>query len=218
MKFDDSKSVWHSFVTNEQMNVMAAGKRQHHPSRKDFYLFFEAIDRLRNKKLMWLDLGTVSMVDYNFLREYFNFDYVGADIARAIVANSKKCLTEDADNVYQWNIENPDIPEEVAAKKYDVISARHILNHCSYYEQPLLNLQKLLANDGFIYINLHLKCVDGNIDQLKTHNEWPMKGDVVGNFYSASKLRDFLEKHFNVLVWKMIEDNTIIIIEGRSRT
>lgn len=217
----DKDSVWHSFRTKQHMSVMAAEARKTHPSRDTLYALAQLLSA-HNVKYHILDIGTVSMVDYQKLKKLnLPFKYTGIDIAENIVKDSQQYLTSIDDAIIQWNIENNKISDLVLERApYDIINVRHVINHCSYYQQPLLNMKELLHNDGAIILTLHLICINGIEDKLETHRNWEtdrtqLFGETIGNYYSRVKLKNFLEEHFELYFWAIIEDNEVIILQKK---
>jgi len=192
----DGRSAWENFDA-KAMEVMRVDARAHHPAR---ILVDDLIRReFGRRHFRWLDVGVVGMVDYERLVGTLNFTFTGADIGRSIIEDSRKYLRQSGDRVLLWNTEDPIEEAEgpLAPGGFDLITARHVLNHCNYYEQPLLHMHHVLDDQGLCIITLHLNLIEGP-DQLRRHNDWAVPGEVIGNRYNNNKFLRYLAQYFHM--------------------
>lgn len=197
---DRTESVWHNF-RGPALETMRAPARAHHPSRQ---LVDDLIRRwFKGKTCHWMDVGIMGMVDYERLRPKLRFRFVGADISESVVADARTYLRDPADRVIVWNVENP--PPSDLLGTVDVVTLRHVLNHCSYYEKPLEHVADVLRPGGRVVIVLHLALMDGP-DELRTHREWDTPGEVIGNRYGRERFMATLARLFDVELWARVDD------------
>ena len=85
------------------------------------------------------------MVDYEYMSGTdTDFTYTGIDISPPIIEDSKSYLRNDRDRVMEWDIQqildqnSPFSPDE----SFDLITMRHIINHCSDYEIVVENAKR----------------------------------------------------------------------------
>jgi ubiquinone/menaquinone biosynthesis C-methylase UbiE len=197
--FDDSNSVWHDFHEERHLKVMRAPTRVHHESR---FIFYEFVKKTFKDTFNWLDIGLVGMVDYEYLmKEGLQFNFVGADLSESILKDSEKYLKNPGHILVRWNVENSLMPEQLKKHYFDLVSCRHVLNHCNYYEDPLRNIQKLLKNQGYIFIVLHLPFIDDDDRLIKDHG-WEvsgLKGEVIGNYYNKEKFLNYFGNLYKLI-------------------
>lgn len=207
-------SVWHNFA-GTTLDVMRVAARARHATRG----FVDAIlaTWFDARFFEWLDVGIVGMVDYERLRGRLRFRFTGVDMSENVVGDSERYLRGGSDRVLVWDIETP-APTELHGA-FDLVTLRHVLNHCEYYEQPLRNAARVLRLDGRVVIVLHLALIEG-LDELKRHRNWPVPGEVIGNRYERDRFLKTVQEHFERVQWFRIDDgrkpNDIII--GQRRT
>ncbi len=210
-------SAWENFDDNA-MNVMCVEGRANHPTR---YFFYDlANEEFGQHHFTWLDIGVVGMVDYGKLMGKQNFTFTGVDISQSIVEDSRKYLRQEGDRILLWNVENPieEAEEPLGLGGFDLITARHILNHCNYYESPLQNIHRLLSDQGLCVIVFHLHLIEGE-DRLHSHESWSMPGKVIGNHYGRDKFFSYLLRDFQVQRFIRFDDgykpNDVILARKR---
>jgi len=86
------------------------------------------------------------MVDYENLGKLgLSFIYTGADISEFAVKDCIERLQKEEDRILLWNIEEQPIEELERMKgSFDLVTARHVINHCEYYENPLEQYEDIL--------------------------------------------------------------------------
>jgi len=208
-------SVWHNFCGNA-LAVMRVERRAQHPSR-DF------VDRLMHRwftdrSFEWLEVGVVGMVDYSHLRPTLNFQFTGADLSESIAKDSCRYIQRPEDGIIVWDIEDP--PDAALHARYNIVTLRHVLNHCEYYKKPLDHVAAVLRPGGWVVIVLHLCLVTGP-DRFHRHRDWSVPGEVIGNHYNQEKFLDYFALHFKPELWVRVDDgkkpNDIIIGRNRSK-
>lgn len=207
-------SVWHNFA-GAALDVMRTGQRAHHPSR-------DIVDGLmqrwfRGRTFEWLDVGVVGMVDYERLRPRLRFIFTGSDMSESVAEDARRYLRGAGDRVIVWDIEEP--PDPALAGRFDLVTLRHVLNHCEYYVRPLEHAAAVLRPGGICVVVLHLRLIDGP-DELERHRDWPIPGEVIGNRYERTAfLREF-GRLFEIDAFIRVDDgrkpNDVIV--GRRRT
>lgn len=217
----DRRSVWHNFA-GAALGRMRAGPRAHHPSRAVVDdLMFRGFDR---RPFDWLDIGVVGMVDYERLRPRMRFRFAGADLSTSVADDARRYLTSAADEIVVWDVETPPPPRLVG--RFDLVTLRHVLNHCSYYERPLAHVEEVLRPLGRVVVVLHLALVDGP-DDLRRHRSWDVPGEVIGNRYNAERFLRYFADVFVPEAFVRVDDgvkpNDVIVGrradpgEGRGR-
>lgn len=191
-------SVWNNY---RSFDVMRVPGRRHHWTRRHL---IKTVKRLFGASyyFRWLDIGIIGMVDYENFTKNFSFDYTGVDIGEDVLKDSARYLVEDNHKLCHADI-NDDI-QEIKAKlrqidkgEFDLITMRHVLNHCPYYEKPIFNAYHLLAENGCLIINLHLSLLDAG-EELDHHYGWKAEGLVIGNRYNKLKFTQYLSKFFEI--------------------
>lgn len=194
---------------------MRSEGRAHHPAR-------ELVDHLMwrwfgRQEFDWLDVGVVGMVDYSRLRPRMGFRFVGADLSEPIADDARRYLERGEDRVIVWDIQDP--PNDGLTNRFDLVTLRHVLNHCEYYERPLENAARLLRPGGHVIVTLHLQLVEGP-DQLNRHRNWAVPGEVIGNRYGRDGFLRFFGRLFEPQLWVRLDDgrkpNDVIV--GRRPT
>lgn len=202
-------SVWHNF-RGAALATMRAPGRMHHPSRR---LVDDLIRRwFDDRPFDWLDVGIMGMVDYERLRPQMRFRFVGADMSESILDDCRRYLRDPADSVVRWDLEERPAPELVG--RFDLVTLRHVLNHCEYYDKPLEHTAQVLRPGGRCAIILHLALVDGP-DQLVRHEDWEVPGEVVGNRYGRARFVGSLLRLFVVELWARVDGakpNDVIVV------
>ncbi len=193
-------SVWHNF-RGKALEVMRASARVDHPSRTFAYGLVRRW--FGRRPFEWLDAGVAGMVDYERLRDIMSFHFTGADLSESVAEDARRYLRRPADRIVVWDIEDP--PEQSLAGRFDLVTLRHLLNHCEYYELPLAHAASLLRPGGRIVIVLHLKLIDGP-DQLARHHDWPIPGEVIGNRYNRDRFLDYFATLFEPELWVRVDD------------
>jgi len=210
-------SVWKQF-DRDHMGVMRTDARANHPTR---FATYELIQReFGRRHFEWLDLGVVGMVDYERLVGRLRFTFTGADISPAILEDGRQYLRQAGDRLVLWNVE--DAPEPVASLtpgRFDLVTARHVLNHCHYYEQPLAHIHRLLKDGGVAIVTLHLHLREHE-DRLQSHAAWSVPGEVIGNYYNRKKFLRYLAQLFAVERFIRFDDgqkpNDVLLVRKRT--
>lgn len=193
-------SVWHNFRGNA-LDVMRQEARARHPGRA-------FVDRLmRNwfgsSRFDWLDVGVVGMVDYERLRPRMGFRFTGSDLSESIADDSRRYLARPDDRIVVWDIEDP--PDGSLIGRFDLVTLRHVLNHCEYYEAPLRHAAMVLRPGGRVVVVLHLHLSDGP-DRLERHRRWSVEGEVIGNVYNRERFLAAFASEFEPLLWVRLDD------------
>lgn len=206
-------SVWHNFrgIALERMRI---GPRAHHPSRQVVDdLMFRWFDR---RPFEWLDVGVVGMVDYERLRSTMAFRFTGVDLSESVLEDSRRYLRRPDDDLVRWDVEDA-LPDALRGR-YDLVTLRHVLNHCAYYERPLEHVAAALRPGGRVVLVLHLALVDGP-DQLRRHRRWDVAGEVIGNRYGRERFLAFLGGVLTPELWIRVDDgvkpNDVIVARER---
>ena len=214
---DSGTSVWENFDANNK-GVMRSDLRANHPTR--FFIYELIREEFGLRHFRWLDVGVAGMVDYEHLVGKLNFTFTGADISGPIIEDSRKYLRQEGDQVLVWNVEEPidEAEKSMDPDGFDLVTVRHVLNHVSYYEQPLLNLHHLLDSQGLCIITLHLNLIDGD-DQLTLKTDFPLPGVLRENRYNRDKCLRFLAQHFCIERFIRFDDgrkpNDVILARKR---
>jgi len=193
---------------------MRAAGRAHHPTRQ---LVDDLMSRwFGSRRFEWLDVGVVGMVDYERLRARLEFRYTGADLSESVAEDSRDYLRRPDDRVVVWDIE--DAPAAELRGRLDLVTLRHVVNHCEGYERPIAHAAELLRPGGRVVVVLHLALVDGP-DQLLRHHDWDVAGEVIGNRYGRAGFFTAFTTLFEQPLWVRVDDghkpNDLIV--GRKR-
>jgi ubiquinone/menaquinone biosynthesis C-methylase UbiE len=199
-------SVWNDFLS---FDVMRSPGRRYHWTRRHTY---KTVRRLFGTKhyFRWLDIGVIGMVDYENLAKKLSFDYTGIDIGENILKDATRYLVDDSHKLCLVDI-NDDLQDinlklkEVDKDEFDLITMRHVLNHCPYYEKPIFNAYHLLGKNGYLMINLHLSLLDIG-EKLDHHYDWKDEGLVIGNRYNKLKFIQYLSKYFEIEEFLTFDD------------
>jgi SAM-dependent methyltransferase len=164
----------------------------------------------------WLDIGVLGMVDYERLRDRLNFRFTGADIAESALADARVYLRRLGDDLVLWDVEEP--PPATLERRFDLVTMRHILNHCRHYADPLEHTAAVLRDGGRIMIILHRPLIEGP-DRLVTHSDWRTPGEVHDNHYGREGFFHAFGRSFEPELWIRVDDghkpNDVIV--GRRR-
>jgi SAM-dependent methyltransferase len=195
-----SDAVWHNFKPSD-FPTMALGGRRDHPSRAYFYEWLARQARQSAPTLRWCDVGVLSMVDYLNVRRSVDPDlarvlYVGLEVGAPIAQAARRHLLLSTDRIELGDLEDPQLPAKTP-DRFDVISIRHVLNHCRYYQIPLRNAFDLLVPGGKLFANLHLKC-SADRDHLTERPLPDVPGSYVENVYAFDKFLRYLSSLFAV--------------------
>ena len=184
------ESVWHRF-RGKALEVMRTPDRAHHPSRA----FVDALmfRWYGQRPFAWLDVGVVGMVDYERLRPVMQFIFTGADLSEPVAQDSRSYLTGPGDRIVVWDIE--EAPPSDLGAPFDLVTLRHVLNHCTYYESPLKHAADVLRPGGRVVVVLHLSLIEG-VDRLSRHRDWDIEGEVIGNRYARDRFLQTFGRHF----------------------
>ena len=202
------------------MGVMRGVGRANHPSRS---FVFAAINTEFNKRhFNWLDIGTVGMVDYERLSgTAADFTYTGVDISPPIIDDSKSYLRNDSDRIVEWDIQQsldlatPFEPNE----KFDLLTMRHIVNHCSDYEIVIENAKRLLAIDGLFVITLHIPLTEVP-SQILYYDGYPTDepGTVIRHHINRTEFFDAITPSFEIINFTRFRDrgkpNDVLILRN----
>ncbi|MBI4349617.1 MAG: class I SAM-dependent methyltransferase [Elusimicrobia bacterium] len=193
-------SVWHNF-RGSGLGIMRAPARAHHPSRW-------VVDELMrtwfdDRSFDWLDVGVVGMVDYERLRPSLRFRFTGVDLSESVLEDARQYLRGPSDAVTVWDIQEP--PDARLVASQDLITVRHVLNHCEYYDRPLEHAAAILRPGGRIVVVLHLALVDGP-DELRRHHAWDVPGEVIGNRYGRERFVRTFGSIFVPELWVRVDD------------
>lgn len=209
-----ARSAWHNFQ-GAALTVMRAAARAKHPTRP-------LVDDLMRRwygqdRFDWLDVGVVGMVDYERLRPKMRFRFTGADLSESVAEDSRRYITEEGDRVVVWDIQ--ETPSRDLLERFDLITLRHILNHCEHYEPPLAHAATTLRAGGRIVVVLHLALVEGP-DEHRRHTEWDVPGQVIGNRYNRAKFLSTFTRYFEPLLFVRVDDgkkpNDLIVARKRA--
>lgn len=188
-------AVWHNFKPSD-FPTMALGRRLDHPSRGHFYAWLAKQARQSAPALAWCDVGVLSMVDYFNVRRGLEpslsarIVYTGLEISEPIAEVARQRLLRPEDRIVVGDLEDPGLAASIP-DRFDVISIRHVLNHCRYYQIPLQNAFDLLNPGGKVFVNLHMKCSTDR-DVLDARPMPGVPGEYMENVYELGRfLRDF---------------------------
>jgi SAM-dependent methyltransferase len=200
-----NQSAWENFDSG-CFDVMRGDNRANHPSRSFIYNIIEK--SFRKRPFQWLDVGFVGMVDYEHLVHKLNFVFTGVDISSSVIKDSEKYLCKDVDRLVLWNIEDPvEKANSDLKSEFDLVTIRHVLNHCNYYENPLDNIHSLLKDEGLCVVTLHL-CLIEEDDRLNRGEFWDVPGEVISNYYNRQRFLDYFSNHFKLEHWVRFDDGT----------
>lgn len=206
-------SVWHNF-RGAALSIMRTPGRVHHPSR-------QVVDDLMwrwfgRRPFEWLDVGIIGMVDYERLRPRMGFRFTGADLSESVLEDSRRYLRRSDEELVHWDVEDP--PSPPLRDRFDLVTLRHVLNHCEHYERPLEHAAQVLKPGGRIVVVLHLALVEGP-DEFRRHREWDVPGEVIGNRYNRERFLAYLARVLAPELWVRVDDgakpNDVIV--GRRR-
>src|SRR2546428_7240072 len=195
-----SDAVWHNFKPSDFRGVAWGGGRN--PSARGSFVGGLARQaRQSAPRLTWCDVGVLSMVDYLNVRRSVDPDlarvlYVGLEMGAPIAEVARHHLLLPTDRIEQGDLEDPQLPAKTR-DRFDVISIRHVLNHCRYYEIPLRNAFDLLVPGGKLFANLHLKC-SAERDHLAARPLPAVPGSYIENVYAFDKFLRYLSSLFAV--------------------
>lgn len=195
----EPNAVWHNFKPSD-FSTMALGGRLDHPTRAHFYAWLAQQARQSEPTLRWCDVGVLSMVDYVNVRRGFHSDlsakivYCGLEVSQSIAEVARTQLLRPDDRVVLGDLEDPRLASSMA-HRFDVISIRHVLNHCAYYEVPLRNACDLLAPGAKVFVNLHLKCSSDG-DHLQERPLPGVEGAYRENVYEFRKFLRYFTSLF----------------------
>lgn len=194
-------AVWHNFKPGD-FPTMALGRRLDHPSRGYFYEWLGKQARQSAPTLAWCDVGVLSMVDYLNVRHGMDpalsarIVYTGLEIGEPIADVARERLLRAGDRVLVADLEEPGLGATIP-DRFDVVSIRHVLNHCRYYEAPLRNAFDLLKPGGKVFVNLHMKCSEDR-DILATRPMPGVHGEYIENIYVLGRFLRFFASLFAV--------------------
>ena len=209
------RSTWENF-TGRALGVMRVDQRANHWTR---FFTYDVIRReFGRRHFHWFDVGVVGMVDYERLVDQLSFTFTGVDLSASIIEDGRKYLRHLDDRLLQWNIEDPPATAGLISGGFDLVTARHILNHCHYYEQPLDHIQQLLTEGGLAILTLHLYLRDTE-DRLRSNTRWTVPGEVIGNHYNKEKFLRALHARFRIERFIRFDDgvkpNDMLIVRKR---
>lgn len=206
-------TVWRNF-RGEALSVMRTPDRLHHPSRALADGLMAHI--FGTERFDWLDIGILGMVDYERLRGRLNFRFTGADIAESAVADAQRYLRRPGDDLVVWDVQEP--PPAALERRFDLVTMRHILNHCRHYADPLEHAVEVLRDRGWIMIILHRPLTE-EPDRPVTHSVWTTPGEVHDNHYNREGFFHAFGRLFAAELWVRVDDgqkrNDVIV--GRRR-
>ena len=194
-------AVWHNFKPSD-FPTMALGGRLDHPSRAHFYAWLAQQTRQSAPILTWCDVGVLSLVDYLNVRRGFDHRlaakivYVGLEISEAIAEAARQHLLRPDDRILVGDLDDPHLSSSIS-ERFDVISMRHVLNHCRYYEVPLRNAFDLLNSGGKVFVTLHEKCSTDH-DTLREKPLPGVPGAYQENVYEFRKFLSYFSSLFAV--------------------
>lgn len=192
-------AVWHNFKPSD-FPTMALGGRLDHPTRAHFYAWLAQQARQSKPAMRWCDVGVLSMVDYLNVRRGFaaglstRIVYCGLEIGASIAEVARKQLLRPDDCIVVGDLEDPRLPGSMS-DRFDVVSIRHVLNHCAYYEVPLRNAFELLNPGGKVFVNLHLKCSSDG-DRLQERPLPGVEGAYLENVYEFRRFLRYFTSLF----------------------
>ncbi len=213
-----SSSIW-DVESEKLLNVMRVELRRKHWTRPYVYEFLS--DIFRGRHFSWLDVGIRGMVDYENLGKLgLSFTYTGVDISEYALKDCMEHLQKEDDRVLLWNIEeNPGEELERMKGSYDLVTARHVINHCEYYESPLEKLSAMLKDGGIFICVLHLHLVDGK-DRINKIISKKVDAEYHDNNYNKERFLSYIHKHLKIEKVIRFDDgikpNDMIIAHKRS--
>lgn len=188
-------SVWES-ESGDTIDVMRAPARKEHWTRHFFSDW--AARKFGKRHFQWLDVGIQGMVDYEKLRrEEFDFTFTGVDVGPFIVEDAKTYLKKKEDRVLLLDIDSDVIGEELQSDFFDLATARHVINHCRYYETPVANLVGRLRPGGILFVTLHLHLLDDGEELHETYDE-ARRGWRFGHYYNKARFLNFINTHAQI--------------------
>jgi len=122
--------------------------------------------------------------------------YTGLEIGEPIANVARERLLRAEDRVVVADLEEPGLAASIP-DRFDVISIRHVLNHCRYYEVPLRNAFDLLNPGGKVFVNLHMKCSEDR-DVLETRPLPGVHGEYIENVYELGRFLQYFASLFAV--------------------
>lgn len=192
------------------MGVMRGEGRANHPSRG---FVFDAIKHEYGARhFNWLDIGTVGMVDYGFMSDSSaQFSYTGVDISPPIIEDSTPYLRHERDRIVEWDIQqsldqpSPFEPDE----KFDLLTMRHIVNHCADYTTVIENAKRLLTDDGLFIITLHIPLTE-KPSVILNHDGYPTDepGNVIRHHINRTEFSDTVIPLFEFINFTRFRDPT----------
>ena len=194
-------AVWHNFKLSD-FPTMALGGRLDHPSRAHFYSWLAQQARQSAPILTWCDVGVLSLVDYLNVRRRFDprlsakIEYIGLEVGESIAEVAGRHLLRPGDRILIGDLDDPHLSASIP-DRFDVMSLRHVLNHCRYYEVPLQNAFGLLNPAGKVFVNLHVKC-SADHDILQERSLPDVAGLYLENVYEFRKFLRYFSSLFSV--------------------
>lgn len=142
-----------------------------------------------------LDIPSGVCIDYFGLqRDGIKIDYYGVDIASQLVEQSVR----NGINVTRGSIEH--IP--YSDRAFDIVYARHILEHLDYYEKALAEMMRVAQKE--VMVVFFIKPTTSSEDQMKYEE---LCGHYVfNNCYAREKLEKYIFSHPRVknVVWEPV--------------
>jgi len=187
------------------------GNGPNHPSQRRGLWFVKKYDSL-------LDVGCGSATTLDAVRKWKKtVKYTGMD---EVEKHVKWCQGEYPDHQFKvGSIE--DIPEP--ANSYDVVWARHVIDHCEYYEKPIKEMLRVAKKRVIITLWYNFQEGD-NPDSIKpviAEDKTKTFKDSWLNQYNRKKFMNFIINlpntkliHFEKIIGQGIKgEDTLIVLE-----
>ncbi len=176
---------------DDWFNMMRNGKEKH----LSHDVAEECIFEINPESI--LDVGVGPGVTYERIRERIkNIKYVGVDISQIAI---NKLSEMYGNNIFvQGSLMNLPMDDN----SFDVCYTRHTLEHCEYYEKPILELFRV-AKKRVIITLFH---------ELINDDKIVIKSDRYLNYYDRSKFINFIKTLSSDYTEISVDNNIVIII------